>query len=183
MDGTISRRHKLGSRFAHVVHFTSAFYSRVLLLGDPQQECLEDSRSDRRTRVREAVLSRGAAMAAECGLHCVRALDREDPRRFHDEVTGRNFHRSRCTRLHRVDLMVEAPDDENIHCIVVVTPYRASLETVERVGSLAALMSELTGPVCHPVVASVGKDQQAEDTLAASSSWWHPVSMAALDQT
>ena len=26
MDGTISRRHKLGSRFAHVVHFTSAFY-------------------------------------------------------------------------------------------------------------------------------------------------------------
>ena len=27
MDGTISRRHKLGSRFAHVVHFTSAFYS------------------------------------------------------------------------------------------------------------------------------------------------------------
>ena len=29
MDGTISRRHKLGSRFAHVVHFTSAFYSRI----------------------------------------------------------------------------------------------------------------------------------------------------------
>ena len=27
MDGTISRRHKLGSRFAHVVHFTSAFYT------------------------------------------------------------------------------------------------------------------------------------------------------------
>ena len=32
MDGTISRRHKLGSRFAHVVHFTSAFYRREMNL-------------------------------------------------------------------------------------------------------------------------------------------------------
>ena len=27
MDGTIFHRHKSGSRFAHVVHFTSAFYT------------------------------------------------------------------------------------------------------------------------------------------------------------
>ena len=43
MDGTISRRHKLGSRFAHVVHFTSAFYTSAAtavvapaLPGEPQ---------------------------------------------------------------------------------------------------------------------------------------------------
>ena len=126
-------------------------------------------------------MSQGAAMAAECGLHYVRTLDRENLRRLHDEVTGRNFYRSRYTRLNRVDLIVEASDDENIHYIVVVTPYRVSREKVEEVGGLAALMSALTGRVCHPVVASVGKDQQAEAALAAGSARWHPVSTTELD--
>ena len=147
---------------------------QVGLLGDTRQQCLEDRRSDSRTRVRTAAAGRASELAAGLGLQYVRTLTRTDFERMYQDIReGHHIGRSRSSRLLRTNLVIEATDGQDTHYVMVETPFRASPEDIALVRMGVGLMTELTGCASHAVVACVVRDSSAEADIASGQVHWH----------
>ena len=147
---------------------------QVGLLGDTRQECLEDRRSDSRTRVRTAAAGRASELAAGLGPQYVRTLTRTDFERMYQDIReGHHIARSRFSRLLRPNLVIEATDGRDTHYVMVETPFRASPEDIALVRMGVGLMTELTGCASHAVVACVVRDSSAEADIASGQVHWH----------
>ena len=144
------------------------------LPGDTRQQCLEDRRSDSRTRVRTAAAGRASELAAGLGLQYVRTLTRTDFERMYQDIReGHHIARSRSSRLLRPNLVIEATDGQDTHYVMVETPFRAAPEDIAPVRMGVGLMTELTGCASHAVVACVVRDSSAEADIASGQVHWH----------
>ena len=144
------------------------------LLGDTRQQCLEDRRSDSRTRVRTAAAGRASELAAGLGLQYVRALTRTYLEQIYQATReGRHIARSRSSRLLRPNLVIEATDGQDTHYLMVETPFRATPEDIALVRMGVGLMTELTGCTCRAVIACVVRDSSAEADIASGQVHWH----------
>ena len=149
---------------------------QAVLLGDTRQQCLEDRRSDGRTRVRTAAAGRASELAAGLGLQYVRTLTRTDFERMYQDIReGHHIARSRSSRLLRPNLVIEATDGRDTHYVMVETPFRATpeAEDIALVRMGVGLMTELTGCTCRAVIACVVEDPSAEADIASGEVNWH----------
>ena len=147
---------------------------QVGLLGDTRQQCLEDRRSDSRTRVRTAAAGRASELAAGLGLRYVRTLTRTDFERMYQDIReGHHIARSRSSRLLRPNLEFEATDGQDTHYVMVETPFRAAPEDIALVRMGVGLMTEFTGCTCRAIIACVVRDPSAEADIASGEVNWH----------
>ena len=154
---------------------------QVGLLGDTRQQCLEDRRSDSRTRVRTAAAGRASELAAGLGLQYVRTLTRTDLEQIYQDTRGGHIARSRSSRLLRPNLVIEATDGQDTHYVMVETPFRATPEDIALVRMGVGLMTGLTGCTCRAVIACVVRDPSAEADIASGQVNWHLIERGELE--
>ena len=156
---------------------------QAVLLGDTRQQCLEDRRSDSRTRVRTAAAGRASELAAGLGLQYVRTLTRTDFERIYQGTRGDHIARSRFSGLLRPNLVIEATDGQDTHYAMVETPFRATpeAEDIALVRMGVELMTELTGCTCRAVIACVVRDPSAEADIASGEVNWHLIERGELE--
>ena len=154
---------------------------QVVLLGDPRQDCLGDRRSYSRQRVRKAAAGQASAIAARLDLEYVRTLDRADIQGIYQATGSGHVARSRFNRLIGPNLVIEATDGNHVEYLMVETPFRAIAEDIAIVRERLELMKELTGHLCHPVVACVVRDMSAEADIASEQVTWHLIDRGDLE--
>ena len=133
-----------------------------------------DMTNFRGTYARETALRDAMGIAMDMGFEYVRTVPHEELARMAQGASGR-VPTNELRSFRQADLIIEATDGVDTHYIAVETSYTADQRDTDRAQRNARFLTEFTGHVAHPAVASVRNDHFANSEIDSGVVYWHPL--------